>query len=87
MDPSYKKPLEVRFRRIRDSYYLVRRNEVFELDEVAFEIWRNCDGQKSFNEIIDILLDVFDVLDRDSVENDCKVFLEQAVSQGLLIRT
>ena len=65
----YKRSTQVAFRNLEDKFYIVPSAKDYEgekviyytLNEVAKEIWNRLDGQKAVNQIVNELLDMFDV--------------------------
>ena len=61
-------------------------NEIFftELNETAYYVWSRCDGKTSVSELASEILDEFDDAERDVVESDILVTLDELKYGGLL---
>lgn len=77
------KNIACRVRRIRDRYILIGGKKSFELNSVAKYIWDEIDGEKSFEQIIDILKNEYDVAG-DVAERDIACFLESLITEGIV---
>jgi len=57
--------------------------KIFSLDSVAEYIWLNLDGNRTLADIVDDVLDTFDV-SKERAENDMSAFIEELSSANLI---
>jgi Coenzyme PQQ synthesis protein D (PqqD) len=86
LDATPRRELEVRVRRVRGGLMIARRNEVYELNEVAALIWAESDGTKSAREIAVRVAEEFDV-DSDTAEHDVCLFVDDLHEKQLVSLT
>jgi pyrroloquinoline quinone biosynthesis protein D len=81
----YRTKRDVRFRVVRDEAVVVRQEdaEVIALNEVGASILALLDSRRSLGEILDVLLEQYDV-DRDTLSNDLSRFLGELVGAGVV---
>ena len=60
---------------------LVDSGQVFELNLLGADIWKLCDGERTVGEVVDDLLNRYDV-ERDELEKDVRAFLSQMEERG-----
>jgi GeoRSP system PqqD family protein len=60
---------------------LVDSGQVFELNLLGADIWKLCDGERTVGEVVDDLLERYDV-ERDELEEDVRAFLSQMEERG-----
>ncbi len=56
----------------------------FSLNEVGAEVWNLCDGNRTLDEVVDVIHERFDA-PRAVVERDVHVVVEELASEELLI--
>ena len=78
------------FRKIAGEFFLIPvkgkiadMESVFSLTAVAEYIWDGLDGRKSLNEILDDVVDRFDV-EREQAESDIREFIMDLMGAGLI---
>ena len=59
-------------------------NQIRVLNPSAILIWKNCDGQKGVEEIIQIIKDTYENVPDRKVEDDVGVFLEDMRTNGFI---
>jgi pyrroloquinoline quinone biosynthesis protein D len=69
----------------REVLILVDSGQVFELNLLGADIWKLCDGARTVGEIVDDLLDRYDV-GRNELEEDVRTFLSQMVEKGWMLQ-
>ena len=57
---------------------------VFSLNQVAARIWSLCDGDRSVDDIADVLFDEFEV-ERDRLLKDVSAAVQAMIEQGILV--
>ena len=57
--------------------------QIFELNLLGADIWKLCDGRRKLAGIVDELLKEYDV-EREELERDVRVFLEEMKERGWL---
>ena len=62
---------------------LVDAGQIFELNLLGADIWKLCDGRRRLADIVDGLLEEYDV-EREELERDVQVFLEEMKERGWL---
>lgn len=65
-----KRQFDVRLSRVNDRIVLVRQNNAIEINEIALEIWKLCDGNNDVQKISESLCDIYDVSFEEAFE-DC----------------
>jgi pyrroloquinoline quinone biosynthesis protein D len=60
---------------------LVDSGQIFELNLLGADIWKLCDGERTVGEVVDDLLDRYDV-ERDELDEDVRAFLLQMEEKG-----
>ena len=60
---------------------LVDSGQVFELNLLGADIWKLCDGERTVGEVVDDLIDRYDV-EREELEGDVRAFLSQMEGKG-----
>lgn len=65
---------------------LVYLGTMYQLNYVASEIWKLCDGSRGADGIVEELLGKLDV-SRERLEEDVDSFLDQMLSRGWLVRS
>ena len=87
MDPDkvFQKKRGVVFRKIMDEMVLLntRGGEVVVLNEVGGDIWDAIDGKRTFADLINYLLEIYDE-NRENLERDLEEFLNQLLEAGLI---
>lgn len=75
----YSKPIKrnlgVRFKILKGKSYLIKDDEMFELDTVGECIWESIDGKKNYEDICYIILKKYNVTSKE-VHSDVKNLLE-----------
>lgn len=79
----YKKALGITFSKFEHDFVIVKRNEIFRVNEVAARIFDLCDGINTENEIIEKLSRYYNVLKAD-IEMDINKFIEELLSNKLI---
>lgn len=77
---------EIASRQVGPSFLLSYKNNTFQLNKTAVEVWQNIDGHKSIAEIIDLISQKFDV-ELDTAKNDVLELINLLVEEGMLIVT
>jgi Coenzyme PQQ synthesis protein D (PqqD) len=75
--------LDVRVRSSRDRTYVARRNEVFELTDVAKLIWDLSDGAVTVNDIARRVAAEYEVEQAEALQ-DALQFVDDLVERGFL---
>lgn len=90
-DKKYTRKDRVVTRKILDDTILVpiRGNladmqRIFSLNPVAEHVWENLDGEKKMGEILDTILDRFDV-DRQTASADFENFIDELAKENLIV--
>jgi len=58
--------------------------KIFSVDPVAGFIWEKIDGHRSFKELLDLIINEYDV-DHEVAENDLAGFIDSLKSAGLIL--
>jgi hypothetical protein len=74
---------DVRVNESDGKLLLVRGFDAFELDDVAATIWSACDGQRTVEQVIDAVVEAYDI-DRPTAQRDVEGFLAQLRDASLL---
>lgn len=61
----------------------MKKRRTYKINEIAFKIWCLCDGSHSLLDIVDAIVNEFDV-GRNTAKNDCDEFLNKLVSWELI---
>ena len=87
LDTVISKNTKVPWRIIEGEAVLVKvdSGEVVQLNEVAAEIWRVIDGNKTIAEIVDHIHGLFEV-DRKQVKKDALEFVQSLLDKNLALR-
>lgn len=64
IDNTIRRNLNVRYKIIKDKTFLINKDEVYEIDELSSLIWEYIDGKKTFNDIKQLILGIYDVEER-----------------------
>ncbi|WP_372792064.1 PqqD family protein [Paraconexibacter sp.] len=56
----------------------------FTLDDVSAHIWEHCDGARTTEDLVEVICATFDA-PPDVVRRDVRAFLDEMVSEGLLV--
>lgn len=85
MDKIYSKNPDIVFRKIADEFILVPvrhkvadMNCIYVLNEVGALIWESIDGKKGIDEILDRILETYDV-ERETAKDDLSSFINQLI--------
>ena len=65
---------------------LANMEKIFALDEVAAFIWEQLDGKKSLKDILDGVLDAFDVK-KEQAETDIFEFIDELLKADLVVQS
>ena len=65
------------------SLYDAKREKVLVLNGTASDVWRLCDGEQSFDQIVDLLASAYQV-DPETVRDDVANTVHQFVEEGFL---
>ena len=65
---------------------LANMERIFALDEVAAFIWEQLDGKKSLKDILDGVLDAFDVK-KEQAETDIFEFIDELLKADLVVQS
>jgi hypothetical protein len=89
-DRVYIRSIDVVSRKIAGELFLVPikgkmadMDNIFTLTAVAEYIWDSLDGRKSLSEILNNVLDRFDI-EREQAESDIREFIMELMSAGLI---
>lgn len=84
--PAYRLFEHLAWRIIEDEAFVldVERRRVHRFNPVGALIWQELDQGKSEAEIVETVMDLYDV-DRQTVEKDVKNFIEKIIEAGLLV--
>ncbi len=76
---------DIAWRGVADEGLLVdpRTGRVYPMDPVAFRLWQMSEGSSSLSQIIETLLDEFDV-PKETLETDIQGFVQELISHDLL---
>lgn len=81
--PRLLKGVRTRFDKARDTWLLLAPERTLELDAVAAAILAEVDGERSFNEVIDVLVAKYDA-PRETISADVRTFLSSLVERRML---
>ena len=82
--PSLPRGVRLRHDPARDQWVLLGPERVMELNEIALEILKRCDGQADFGAIVADLSRTFEA-EASMVENDVRAFLADLKVRGMLV--
>lgn len=87
LDAVILKNAKVPWRIIEGEAVLVKveSGEVIQLNEVAAEIWRVIDGNKTISEIVDYIHGLFEV-DKEQAKKDALEFVQSLLDKNLVIK-
>lgn len=74
---------DVRVNESEGKLLLVRGLDAYELDDVEATIWAACDGERTVEQVVDVVVETYDV-DRPTAERDVAEFLGQLRDASLL---
>jgi hypothetical protein len=90
LEKVYRRNPDIVYREIAGEFILVpihhRAGEVdsiYVLNETGAKVWEQVDGFRTLDDIIDLLVDEFDV-DRITLKADLKVYIDEMVVSGAL---
>lgn len=83
MDSFVKRAIDVRFSDVSGKKIVVRRNDAFELNDTAFEIWKRCDGKNTVSDIGRMLAELYDA-PIEVVTADCAALIKEMLERGFL---
>lgn len=79
-----KRHFAVRVRKMGERRFLIRSNDVFELDPVGALIWELCDGDNTGDDIVARVVAAFPDAPPDVASRDVAEFLGQLLEAGLV---
>lgn len=78
---------DILMREEEDEFAILFRPEfgtIKRLNAVGTQVWKSCDGKRSVAEIVDHLLEVFENVDRETLEKDTVQFLNTLEEMDLI---
>ncbi|MBL29170.1 MAG: pyrroloquinoline quinone biosynthesis peptide chaperone PqqD [Rhodospirillaceae bacterium] len=82
--PKLPRHAKLRFDKPRDKWIILAPERVFELDPIASEVVRLCDGSKPVNEVVDTLAAKYEA-PRDVIAKDVIDMLQGLADKGFVV--
>ena len=76
---------KLRFDKARNKWIILAPERVFELDEVAYEVIRRCDGAATVRNVVENLCKKFDQVEPDIIVNDVTDMLQNLADKGFVV--
>ena len=76
---------KLRFDKPRDKWIILAPERVFELDPIAYEVIKLCDGQTSLSQVIDSLCNKFQQAPREVIQKDVSEMLQGLADKGFIV--
>jgi len=82
----YKKEMGTSLARTNDEFYIVKYNDVYQINETSARIFELCNGKTSVDEIISKLFAFYELSSNEfaEFEVDITTFLNELVNLGLI---
>lgn len=82
--PKLPRHAKLRFDKPRDKWIILAPERVFELDQIAYEVIKLCDGETALDGVIDQLAAKFDA-PRETIASDVTGMLQGLADKGFIV--